>query len=565
MTVRDSVLPLPNASALSDSSAGSSDAGVAVTPGPVPGAPARRVARWLRGGLPIALITSVLVACGGGGSADNGGGGGGGVTPAPVPSPLPPTPMVIPANCAEPGTGAGPVAGSEAPTQIGSNIDAYANCNSVYAGQTITFHLSDHAGSAAADRNADVTIVRVGESDETVYTGSATMRKQAVPNDAWINCCNWPTGLALTVPTDWQSGYYRAQFSSPSGGSSFLSFVVKNRTPGTVSNVVLQVPFDTSQMYNGWGGKSAYTFNSTGGDKAEEVSMLRPSLDAVQENYIPGVVAFIRWADSRGIAMEFISSTEMHADANALTPYKVFITVGHDEYWTQAMRDQLDSHLDAGNHAAIFSGNTMWWRTQRVTDDYGQALGKLIGNRQTGTETANWFEFDPEARTIGVSFFKGGFVNQNTQPGLINQPYVVYRPNHWAFNGTGLGLTSQFGADDQIHRYESDGIDFTFVGGLPEPTGGDGAPTNTTILAVADLPGWDSPSDTFGVVPNISLTGTGGPNAAITTFTRPSGGIVFNAGTTDFYQSLPSCTGAAAVQKEVCKITSNVISHLKAN
>jgi len=63
----------------------------------------------------------------------------------------------------------------------------------------------------------------------------------------------------------------------------------------------------------------------------------------------------------------------------------------------------------------------------------------------------------------------------------------------------------------------------------------------------------------------IAPTGTGGPNAAMTAFTRPSGGIVFNGGTTDFYQPLPSCTGQGAAQKIECKIFKNVLTHLQNN
>ncbi len=516
----------------------------------------------IRGCLLVLAVSMATTSCG----------GGGGSTPAPPPTtPGPPSvpgpgpaPVSFPDDCAAPATSSTVPGGSEAPSQIGATIDAYANCDSVYVGQKITFHLSDHAGSPVAVRNSNVTITRIGGTDQTVYTGVATMSKQVVPNDAWVNCCNWPTGLSLKIPSNWQSGYYRARFDSPSGGSSWVAFVVKNPVPGSYSNLVLQVPFDTSQMYNGWGGKSGYTFNSTGGVKAPEVSRLRPSLDAAIENHILGIVPFVRWAESRGVKLEYISGSDMHADNDVLSPYKVFVTVGHDEYWSQAMRNQLDNHINSGRHALILSGNSMWWRTEPVTDAYGRADGKLIANRQSGTSTANWYEFDPEARTIGATFYKGGYVDQNTQANLTNQPYVVYRPTHWAFANTGLTQGGQFGAAERIHRYESDGIDMTFVNGLPTPTGSDGAPTNTEILALADLSGWDSQSQTTPT-PYLSLTGTGGPNAAMTSSVRPGGGIVFNGGTTDFYRPLPSCTGQGAVQKTECRIVKNVLDYLAAN
>ncbi len=59
------------------------------------------------------------------------------------------------------------------------------------------------------------------------------------------------------------------------------------------------------------------------------------------------------------------------------------------------------------------SGNSMWWRIEKVTDAYGQALGTIIGKRRPNTD--NWYTIDNETRTIGASYFKGGYVDQNTQ------------------------------------------------------------------------------------------------------------------------------------------------------
>ena len=519
--------------------------------------------RWPRAALLSMGLAAALVACGGGGGEEPPPG-----NPPPVGGP-PPSGNVIPADCAEPGTGSGPsTSGSEAPSTIGSTIDVYANCNTVYAGQRMTFHLSDHAGSAAT-RNASVTIFRVGVTDEVVLNSTASMTKQTVPNDAWVNCCDWPVGLTLQVPLDWQSGYYRARFTSPSGGQpAWLSFVVKTRTPAADTNMVFQVPFDTAQAYNPWGGKSAYEFNSSNGVRAQALSMFRPSLDAAGEEYIVGVVSYIRWAESRGIKMDYITSDDLHEDPKALDPYKVFLTVGHDEYWTQTMRDALDAHIDGGDHAIIMSGNTMWWRIRRVTDDYGRALGKTLIERQSGTAGANWFEFDREGRTIGANFFKGGFINSGTAPAAqLERNYTVYDSAHWAFAGTGLANGSEFGGQYQIHSYESDGVDYTFVGPKPVPTGGDGVPTDTKILALTSLPAaeWDSPSENPASAPQITLTGVPGPNAAMTEFTRPSGGIVFNFGTTDYDRVLPTCTGASATQTPECRIASNVINYLRNN
>ena len=43
---------------------------------------------------------------------------------------------------------------------------------------------------------------------------------------------------------------------------------------------------------------------------------------------------------------------------------KVFISVGHDEYWSGAQRTNVENARDAGVNLAFFSGNEMYWKTR---------------------------------------------------------------------------------------------------------------------------------------------------------------------------------------------------------
>ena len=64
--------------------------------------------------------------------------------------------------------------------------------------------------------------------------------------------------------------------------------------------------------------------------------------------------------------------------------------------------------------------------------------------------------------------------------------YSVFRPEHWAFSGTGLGYADMLGSEASIFGYEVDGLEYTFHEGRPEPLGTDGAPAGLEILAM----GW---------------------------------------------------------------------------
>ena len=64
--------------------------------------------------------------------------------------------------------------------------------------------------------------------------------------------------------------------------------------------------------------------------------------------------------------------------------------------------------------------------------------------------------------------------------------FTVYRPDHWALNGTDLYYGDNFGiAPICVAGFEMDGVDFTFRKGQPYATGVDGAPEDLEIIAMA--------------------------------------------------------------------------------
>ena len=52
------------------------------------------------------------------------------------------------------------------------------------------------------------------------------------------------------------------------------------------------------------------------------------------------------------------------ARRRGLQQHKVFLSVGHDEYWSGAQRANVEAARDAGVHLAFFSGNEMFWKTR---------------------------------------------------------------------------------------------------------------------------------------------------------------------------------------------------------
>src|SRR4051794_32447113 len=88
----------------------------------------------------------------------------------------------------------------------GAIIEGYTGQLSYQAGDTIGFHIS------TTEKKSSREIARIGARREVV----ATQRdlpgvRHPIPEQAAAHGCKWPVAWKLTVPQEWQSGYYSVQ------------------------------------------------------------------------------------------------------------------------------------------------------------------------------------------------------------------------------------------------------------------------------------------------------------------------------------------------------------------
>ena len=65
--------------------------------------------------------------------------------------------------------------------------------------------------------------------------------------------------------------------------------------------------------------------------------------------------------------------------------------------------------------------------------------------------------------------------------------FIVYRPDHWCFDGADVYYGDVLGGEVPLVGFESDGVDYTFRHGLPFPTGSDHASEELEILALTPV------------------------------------------------------------------------------
>jgi Domain of unknown function (DUF4082)/Fibronectin type III domain/Bacterial Ig domain len=258
-------------------------------------------------------------------------------------------------------------------------IQGFATSMSVNKGDTIAFKIK------SATPNYRIDILRLGyyggDGARVVASNLAPTNTAAQPNcqtfpaTGLIDCGNWSVSRSWTVPADAVSGVYIAHLKPDAGGDgSHITFVV--RDDASDSDIVLQTSDATWQAYNTYGGNSTYTCsvacppgNPAGYKGAFKVSYNRPFNTAEDDSgrsalFTGGEWPMIRFLEASGYDVSYVSSVDVHRRGQLLLNHDLFISSGHDEYWSATQRASMEAARDAGVNLAFFTGNTGFWKTR---------------------------------------------------------------------------------------------------------------------------------------------------------------------------------------------------------
>jgi hypothetical protein len=270
-------------------------------------------------------------------------------------------------------------------------IQGFSTDISVNAGQMIDFKISVSFAPSAPPL-CSITIYRLG------YYGGKGAREVAViplagvnvqtqpdclrdPSTGLIDCGNWQVSASWLVPPLQPSGVYLARLvRTDTNGASHIPFIVRN--DGGTSDLLFQTADATWQAYNDYAnagnrsnlyaipGAPDPPLNGPGpGGRGYKVSYNRPIWTRNGRLEVSHLFwaeyPMIRWIEANGYNVKYISSVDPERlGSAALTTSKVFLSVGHDEYWSGGQRANVEAALGQGVHLAFFSGNEIFWKTR---------------------------------------------------------------------------------------------------------------------------------------------------------------------------------------------------------
>src|SRR3954471_9043078 len=387
-------------------------------------------------------------------------------------------------------------------------IRGYPGRPSVSPGETLVLHISTNAPRFR------VTFYRWLDDFVPMLQSGWLPGRELAPGSA-ADDWQWPA-YEFAVPRDWPSAVYIAHLEEPDGERIHLAlesaaalFVVRGAAR---SGLLYKIPLATYHAYNYTGGGCFYSNSPRSHDPpGSKVTLQRPgggiggivhgALDyydpsSPRQTFAHWDARFIQWLARNGYTPEFCTDFDIHHDPDLCKRYRFVLSVGHDEYWSQPMREHLEAYVESGGNLAFFGANLCWWRIHVIDE------GCAIVCHQGGPKGAldHWWPSTganrPEDSLTGVSYrHSGGWWDGPRQVG----GYIVQCAEHWVFAGTGLRQSDSIAAHTwpPLVGYECDGAPLedidprTGLAVLSRDATRCGTPRDFRLLAVAALgDGW---------------------------------------------------------------------------
>jgi hypothetical protein len=394
----------------------------------------------------------------------------------------------------------------------GRSIEGYASEVSALPGDTLHFHVSTNP---AAPYRVEVYRLGwyagagarlIGCSPSCGGTNMGQPQPIPAPDSGAPLRAGWPVTDTFVLPPSATSGYYRVRFVLLDGESA-ATFVIVRAPPGVVSQILVQVPVNTWQAYNGWDGQSLY--NQAGGvQQANRVSFDRPYWPAWQ-NPPDWEYPFVLFLERAGYDVSYQTDFDTDQNPSSLLGHRLVVDLGHDEYWTSTMRQAFEAARDAGVNLAFMGANDVYWRMRYEDGGRTVVVYKSRSNPDPITDpsqTTGMFRVVDrlECQLVGIQH-QGGALNW--PPG--DYAVVPSSLGHTWFRGTGFDATSVL---QGLVSVETDTI----------PAWDQGASCGHALTVFFQH---NAGADTLG-------------NADAVAYTAPSGATVFAAGSEQFVWGL---------------------------
>ena len=262
--------------------------------------------------------------------------------------------------------------GWEVSAGVGTVITGYASETSVAPGQSFHLHVAAPAGSQYRVlvyrlgwyRGAGARLIMCVPGCRSAHAAIAQPPPTTPGSVTGLLRAPWHVTDSAEIPSDAVSGYYEAKLEivagTHAGAVGSVPLIVRQSLAAPASAVLVQVPVNTWEAYNPWGGKSLYKFGTS--MHALEVSFDRPfDQQTLYETVTKLELPWVRFLERSGVDVSYQTDVDTDMAPGSLLQHRLVFAIGHDEYWTQRMRGAFDQALALSTNL-VFGSNSGEWR-----------------------------------------------------------------------------------------------------------------------------------------------------------------------------------------------------------
>jgi hypothetical protein len=330
-------------------------------------------------------------------------------------------------------------------------IEGYCSHTSIRSGEMLRIFISTNPAS-----DFSIDLYRLGYYGGTggrlmQQVGVFPGRVQPDPaiGEKRLRDCQWEPSVELKIPADWVSGVYLGKLTAlQSGLQSYVIFIVRDDRK---ADVLFQCSDNTWQAYNRW--PSQFSLYDNGEHQwwwggGVSISCNRPygkycqifdaPLSTGSGEFLLWEFPIAFWLEQQGYDITYISNLDTHSEAAGLLRAKAILSVGHDEYWSIEMFENLQAAIATGVSVAFLSGNAVCGRVHIGPDSVGRANRTLervdlFGPRDTD------FRFSAIHTLPHISPHANTLIGaHSTGPVTGGADWICTQPDHWLFANTGM-------------------------------------------------------------------------------------------------------------------------------
>ncbi len=301
--------------------------------------------------------------------------------------------------------------------------------------------------------------------------------------------CPWSQTLTLNITKDWLPGCYLLKLVGDGGQEQFIPLTIRN--DASMASYVMQNSVTTWQAYNLWGSYSLYYGPDSAGrpefaNRSRAVSFDRPypqTWASGAADFVGNELPLLFHLESLGLDMTYWTDVDLHARPQLLMNHRCLFSLGHDEYWSQPMRQGAATANASGVNLAFLGANACYRQIRmeptsvgpnRLQICYKDAAEDPLALEAPALATVNWNQApvnDPESTLIGSMYQSVG----------AKADMVVTDASSWFYDGCNL-------TDGQAFSTVILGEYDRYVPALP-------GPHNADVLAHSPVPGQSNWSD----------------------------------------------------------------------